>query len=252
MKQANIVIILWCSLFIATTAKADLYSVSDAVEEAQTADVVTNTLHTVNKLDHQYQVMNQQLTSLNRTIQNLQNIGEYDTASQYIEQINNIMRQTNAIYGSIKFIDKDFQTLYPGYQPSNKSINTSLQYETMVNSTLNTLDDVVASTTQISNEMNSNKSNLSDLQAQAKTVQGQTQAIQLSNQLLAQLSSQTELVQQMMVAQTQAQSAYYAEQMQQQARTNADISNAIANGTTTAPAIGHSGHYISLPTSLNY
>lgn len=254
-----VVCIFFSGLFITQIAKADFYSVSDAATEINTANTAESTaenaqhaIDTLTQLNRQYDLLNEQLTSLQNAVKRLDNIGEYDSASQYINQINGIMNQLNGIYSQSKRIDKDFQTLYPGYQPSSTTLNTSSQYETMVNSSLNTLSNVVSSTTQVSNSLSGDKATLDTLEGQAKTAQGQTQAMQVGNQLLAQVSSQLQMMQQMLVSQTEGQSAYYAEQMQQQARTEADITSAIANGMTTAPQIGHSGSYVSLPTHLDY
>lgn len=235
-------------LVILSTARADIMSVADAATEANTASSAASALESLDKLDNQYTLLVNQLNSLQRSVERLENIGDYDSAAQYINQINGIMNQLNGIYHSAELIEKDFQTLYPGYEPSN----STNQYESMVNSSLNTLNNAVESTVQVTNSLSTDKTTLDNLQTQSNQVQGQTQAIILSNQLLAQTNSQLQMVQQIMVAQTQAQSAYYAEQLQDEARAEADITNAISNGITTAPDIGHSGQTVSFPTSLDY
>lgn len=212
---------------------------------AQTLATANNTLSQLNQLKNQLDVMRQQKKILDRQMLSLDgNQYQWSDAQHLINQLANTIQQNNALAYSASNADSQFKQLYPGYQAPD---DYGDQYKRITNTTLTTLNNVLRSLGTNANDFQNENKRMAFLQQQEQSADNQLKAIQAASQIASEQVSQTQLLRQTIIAQTNAQNAYYASQVQTEASSRAELEKIIKNGAKTAPPIGHSGNYLTLP-----
>ncbi len=203
--------------------------------------VVSQTAKIVEQID----ILHRQLNAINQGIQQLGNAQyQWSNAQTLINQLGHTITQSNGLAYNASHLDSEFKRYFPGYKSTT---DYSQYYKDLVNKTQNTFNGILQSAGSNANNFANEQSRLNFLQRQVQTARGQTQAIQSAAQISSEQVSQLQLLRQAVIAQTNAQSIYFAAQVQQQATTQAKASEVINAGSTTAPAIGHSGQALQLP-----
>lgn len=198
-----------------------------------------------NQMIAQAQILEQQATYLHQELTTL-NSGQYQwsNAQSLINQLGNVVNQSNSLSYNAQNINQQFQQQFPGYQAPQ---NYNQQFTQNINTTINTLNGDLQSVGMSSQDFTNENARLAFLQSQVSSAQGQTQAIQASAQISSEMVSQLQLLRQVLMAQTNAQTAYYADQLQNQASSQAQFNQIINAGSTNVPAYGSSGNYITIP-----
>jgi type IV secretion system protein TrbJ len=206
--------------------------------------VASNVVAQTAKVVDEINILNLQLISINKTLQQLKNSQyQWSNVQNIIQNLGKTIQQANGIAYNASNLDQQFKKYFPGFQSVT---NYTQFYQDLVKKTQDTFNGVLQAEGNIANVLANEQSRLNFLQKQMQSAQGQTQAIQAAAQFASEQISQLQLLRQAVVTQTNAQTIYYAEQVQQQATTRAQESQIINAGSTTAPEIGHSGQKLHI------
>lgn len=198
-----------------------------------------------NQMIAQAQILEQQATYLHQELTTL-NSGQYQwsNAQNLINQLGNVVSQSNSLSYNAQNINQQFQQQYPGFQSPQ---NFNQQYSQNINTTMSTLNGVLQSVGMSAQDFANENTRLAFLQSQVTSAQGQTQALQASAQISSEMVTQLQLLRQVLMAQTNAQTAYFAQNLQTQASSQAQFNQIVNAGSTNVPAYGSSGNYITIP-----
>lgn len=167
---------------------------------------LTNTGNTVSQLIAEVELIKQELARL----------GNYDwnTSQDKINELGGIVSKGNTLAYSASNINEKFSATYPGYKPET---NYSDHYKDIVNTTQNTLNQILQSIGSNAADFENENSRLKTLQNKVENADGQTKAIQAASQIASAEVEQLQLLRQTMIAQTNAQTAYFAAETQKEA-----------------------------------
>lgn len=237
MKHLKVFVVLLIVILLPNLAFAQM-AVFDVASYTKLVAEYNQMLNQAMLLQQQANYLHQELSTLNS------NQYQWSNAQSLINQLGNVVNQGNSLSYNAQNISQQFQQQFPGYQSPQ---NFNQQYQQNINSTMNTLNGVLQTVGMSAQDFTNENSRLAFLQNQVTSAQGQTQAIQASAQISSEMDSQLQLLRQTMIAQTNAQTAYYAQQLQNQASSEAQVNSVINAGSTTVPAYGSSGNYLTIP-----
>lgn len=169
---------------------------------------------------------------------------QWSNAQNLINELGNVMNQTNSLAYSSADLENRFKSAFPGYQAPQ---DFNAQYRNNMTQSQNTLNGVLQSMGTNARDFQNENARLAFLQHQAQSAQGQTQAIQASSQLASETVSQLQLLRQNVMAQTNAEVSYYATQLQNEASSEAELNQIIGAGSTRLPGYGNSGDSLEIP-----
>jgi P-type conjugative transfer protein TrbJ len=197
------------------------------------------------KLAEEMLVMQEQLDDLNKELKALSG-GQYQwsNAQTLINQLGSTINQSNAIAYSAADVNNKFQSIYPGYKAPD---NYSQSYQQVVQSTMQTLNNVLQAMGTSAQDFQNENNRLQFLQSQSQSAQGQMQAIQAASQIASEQVSQLQLLRQTLMAQANSQTAYYAAQMQKDASEEASMHTLFSSNDTNYSA--DQGHAIWQPAN---
>jgi P-type conjugative transfer protein TrbJ len=189
----------------------------------------------------------QQHTEYLKAQAQLLNPSNYDTSTVngLISGIQSAENQYQGISSSAANAAKQFQTAFPGYKAPD---NYGQQYQSNVNTALNTLVGTVNANSTSSQDIAAENERLEKLKSQAQGAEGQTQVLQILTEISTELAEQTELLRETILAQSNAASTYYAMQIQKEASQKAVVEQFINSGSTTLMNYGESGDSLQFPT----
>lgn len=162
------------------------------------------------KLDTQIRQLNQELAQLGNY--------NWNTAQDKINQLGRMVDKANTLAYSASNINSKFSTTFPGYKPTS---NYSDQYKDIVDTTQNTLNQILQAMGSSAANFENEDARLQTLHAQAQSANGQTKAIQAAAQIASAEVEQLRLLRQTVIAQTNAQTAYFAAETQKEASAKA-------------------------------
>ena len=236
--NTKLIAVVFASILLPMASYADIFSVTDAATEINTATTATNAGDTVKKLAENGVSETQTMANTAETVANLKiqidqlkdslkNLGSYQTsdASQLIGQLQSDTAQLQSINGS-------FNRLFPGGQPYQGN-NYQFQFNNVTSQTLSALQSAMNVASGTVNNLNTQSTALTQVTNHAGNVVGQTQAIQTATEIASQQVNQLVAMQQLVASQATAQNAYYAAQIQKQATDEATQNQAIDAGSKT-------------------
>jgi type IV secretion system protein TrbJ len=160
----------------------------------------------IGRLDTQIKQLNQELAQLGNY--------NWNTSQNKINELGGIVSKGNTLAYSASNINEKFSATYPGYKPPT---NYSDHYKDIVNTTQNTLNQILQSMGSSASDFENENTRLKMLQDQAQNADGQTKAMQAASQIASAEVEQLQLLRQTVIAQTNAQTAYYAAETQKEA-----------------------------------
>jgi len=229
--KACLIAVMACSMLLPSTSWAIIPEI--VYDPAVAADIVETFAYfeqEIQSLMAQLDVLNDQSNILNTAIEKLPS-GSYNwsNTSKLIQELDNILSQSNALSYTAENVDQQFKNLFPGYISVN---NYNEEYQHITESALDTLQNVLHDFNASANDFANETTLLKDLQNYSAAAAGQTQAIQVANQIASEQVSQLQLLRQALMTQANAQAVYYAQQIQNKASALAEFSELIDSGDT--------------------
>lgn len=168
---------------------------------------------TLFQLEKEFERLGDQLNLLKQQIAQLKSYN-WNTAQNKINELGQIVNQSQGLAYNAANIDAQFKTTFPGYKPVS---NYSDQYKNIVTTTQTTLNNILQSLGKNASNFEDENQRLKILQQQAQNADGQTKAIQAAAQIASAQVEQLQLLRHTVIAQTNAQTAYYAAEIQKDA-----------------------------------
>jgi P-type conjugative transfer protein TrbJ len=241
MRKNKFVLITFIFLCFTCPITYAQMAVFDAAAFAQNYQNFMQLIAQVNLLEQQANYLQQSLNAI-KTLGNGQY--QWSNVSGLINQLGNVIQQTNGISYNAQNVGSQFQKAFPGYQSSQ---NFNQQYQQNVNTTQNTLNGVLQSLNISAQDFQTEPTRIAFLQSQVQNAQGQTQALQASAQISTEIVSQLQLLRQTMMTEANAQNTYFAQQVQNEASSQAGFNQMLANGNKNMVNYGNSGQSVNVP-----
>lgn len=183
------------------------YTYLNYLEDIESANNSAKTLvQEITLVKNRMQSLNYQIKNTGRF-----NHTQWRSLLSFIEQLDRLTRQGQALSYSASNVDSEFKQRYPNFDNSPYGqTNYTKAYETWNATTLDTLRSTLDAAGFSAQDFQKEESFLNQLKSQGQSATGRMQVLQVSTELSADNVNQLEELKRIVVAQTNAQNAYMA------------------------------------------
>ncbi len=143
---------------------------------------------------------------------------EWGKTIQALQQLQQIVKQGQAMSYTLQNIEQVFKAKYPGYDPPVDYIQS---YQDWSQTTLDSIAGSFAAAGLQSNQFQTEDATMKTIRNLSDSAEGQTQALQAANMIANEMVGQLQKLRQLNMSQIQAQNAYMAHQVNKEAADNA-------------------------------
>src|SRR5271167_1207617 len=144
--------------------------------------------------------------------------GVWQSNQNLLTNLGALINQQEGLSYTFQGLTQQFQQLYPGYNATSTAGVQSPQ--TTVNTTLDTLNDALASAQAQAQNFQAEQATLQNLELKNQTAIGNLQAVQVSNEIALAQVQQVQLLRQLVMAQMNSQNVAAANQLNAQVQSN--------------------------------